>query len=146
MSFQTTPVGLVITAIAAGRVGRRTLPRRLEQAFGRQARLESLESQREVADAGRLDRLDVQLQSAVGFVQVHPAVNDDPQPGLRPRTRTGAGRRGTTRTGAGFGVLRREVRVAGRRDRDPADLTLDPQVGQSRIRADGDRGSPGCPR
>ena len=40
-------------------------------------------------------------------------------------------------------VLEPEVGVAGRRDCDPPDLALDPQVGEARIGPDGARGSSG---
>ena len=101
MSFQTAPVGLVMTAIVAGRVRQRSLAGRLEQALGGQPRLERLEAQRQVAEPRRLDRLDVELERALRLEQVDPAVGDDPQPGLRLERGADADRRGTRRTGAG---------------------------------------------
>ena len=82
MSFQTAPVGLVMTAIVAGRGRQRPLARRVEQPFGRESRLQRLEAQGQVAETRRLDRFDVQLQRALRLEQVDPAVGDDPEPGL----------------------------------------------------------------
>ena len=66
MSRQTAPLGLVMTAIVRGRTGQRPLAGRLEQPLGGEARLERLEPEREVADARRLDRVDVELHRAGG--------------------------------------------------------------------------------
>ena len=79
----------------------RPLARRVEQALGGQAGLELLEPEREVAEPGRLERLDVQLERALRLEQVDPAVGDDAQPGLGLERRAERGRRGTRRTGAG---------------------------------------------
>jgi len=66
------------------RAGRQAaLPRPIEQPLGRQARLERFEPQGQVAEPRRLDRLDVELQAAVGLIQVHPPVRDDPKSSLR---------------------------------------------------------------
>ena len=83
MSCQTAPVGLVMTAIVAGPRRERALARRVEQALGREARLERLEPEREVAEPGRLERLDVELEGALRLEHVDPAVGDDAQAGLR---------------------------------------------------------------
>ena len=101
MSCQTAPVGLVTTAIVGGRDGQRPLPGGIEQALGREPRLELLEAEGEVAEPRRLQRLDVELERALRLEHVDPAVGDDAQPGLRLERRTAAGRRGTRRTGAG---------------------------------------------
>ena len=101
MSFQTAPVGLVMTAIVAGRTGSRRLRADVEQAFGRETRLEGLEAQGQVAQAGRLDRLDVELERTLRLEQVDPSMGDDAQARPAPRRPSGADRRGTTRTGAG---------------------------------------------
>ena len=143
MSFQTTPVGLVMTAIVVGRVGQPAFPARLEQALGGQSGLERLEAQGQVADARGLDRLDVELEATVRLVQVHPAVGDDPEPGLGLERRPQPVVAEPDALELALGVLQREVRVAGRRDRDAADLALDPQVGQGRVRADRDPDRPG---
>ena len=93
MSRQTTPVGLVITAIVAGRGRQRTLARLVEQALGGEPGLERLEPDREVAEARRLDRLDVELDRALLLEQVDPAVDDDPEARLRLEGGSQAGRR-----------------------------------------------------
>ena len=93
MSRQTTPVGLVITAIVVGRAGSGRLRAVVEQALRREARLERLEPDRQVAEPGRLDRLDVELDRALLLEQVDPAVDDDPQPGLRLERPSGRARR-----------------------------------------------------
>ncbi len=78
----------------------RPLAAAVEQPLGREPRLELLEADRQVAEARRLEGVDVQLQRALRLEQVDPAVGDDLE------TRSGAGtasapaRRGTTRTGA----------------------------------------------
>ena len=143
MSFQTAPVGLVMTAIVAGRGGQRPLARGVEQALGRQPRLERLEPQGQVAEAGRLDRLDVELERALRLEQVDPAVGDDAQPGLRLERRAEPVVAEPDALELVALVLEREVGVAGRRDRDPADLALDPQVGQARVGADRAADRPG---
>jgi len=51
----------------------------LEQSLGGEARLERLEPQGQIANARRLDRIDVELEGAGGLVQVHPAVGHDSQ-------------------------------------------------------------------
>ena len=101
MSFQTAPVGLVMTAIVVGSRRERPLAGRLEQALGREPRLQLLEAEREVPHPGGLDRLDVELERALRLEQVDPAVGHDPQTRPAPRRPSGAGRRGTRRTGAG---------------------------------------------
>ena len=136
MSFQTAPVGLVMTAIVAGRGRQRPLAGGLEQALGRQPRLERLEAQGQVAEARRLDRLDVELERALRLEQVDPAVGDDPQPGLRLERRAQPVVAEPDALELVALVLEREVGVPGRRDRDPPDLALDPQVGQARVGAD----------
>ena len=121
----------------------RALASLVEQALGRQARLERLEPQREVAEAGRLDRVDVELERALRLEQVDPAVGDDPQPGLRLERRAQPVVAEPDALELVALVLQREVGVPGRRDRDPPDLALDPQVGQPRIRPDRDADRPG---
>ena len=114
MSFQTAPLGLVITAIVAGRVGSASLAFGREQPFRREPGLERLEAEGQVAEPGRLDRVDVELERALRLEQVDPAVRDDAQPRLRLE-------RGTLPVVAepdalelvAF-VLQREVGVAGR--------------------------------
>ena len=132
MSCQTAPVGLVMTAIVRGRGGQRPLARAIEQALGRQAGLERLEPDREVAEARRLDRLDVELERALRLEHVDPAVGDDPQPGLGLERRREPLVAEPDALQLAALVLEGEVGVAGARDRDPADLALDPDVAQPR--------------
>ena len=143
MSFQTAPVGLVMTAIVAGRVGSGRLRAAVEQALGGEARLERLEPQGQVAEARRLDRLDVELERALRLEQVDPAVGDDAQPGLRLERRADPLVAEPDALELVALVLEREVGVACRRDRDPADLALDPQVGQARVGPDRAADRPG---
>ena len=143
MSRQTAPDGLVMTAIVAGRDGQRPLARRVEQALGGEPGLERLEPEREVAEPGRLDRVDVQLHRAGRLVQVDPAVDDDAQPGLgleRAAPPVVAEPHALELVAL---VLEREVGVPGGRHRDPPDLALDPQVDEPRVLADGAADGPG---
>ena len=136
MSFQTAPVGLVMTAIVAGRVGSGRLRARVEQPLGREPRLQSLEPKGQVAETGGLDRLDVQLQRALRLEDVDPAVGDDPKPGLgleRGPQPVVAEPHALELVAL---VLEREVGMARRGHRDPPDLALDPQVAEARIGAD----------
>ncbi len=130
MSCQTAPLELVATAMTARPDRQRTLARRLEQALGRQARLELLEAQGQVAEAGRLDGTHVQLVHALLLEHVDPAPDDDPQagPGLERRADPIVAEPHARELAAL--VLQREVGVPGGRHRDPADLALDPQVAQ----------------
>ena len=82
MSRQTTPVGLVMTAIVVGRGGSGRLRAVSNRPSAVEPRLERLEPERQVAEARRLDRLDVELERALRLEQVDPAVGDDPEPGL----------------------------------------------------------------
>ena len=137
MSRQTTPVGLVMTAIVVGRGGQRPLAGRVEQALLGELRLQRLEPERQVAEPGRLDRLDVELERALLLEEVDPAVDDDPEPGLRLERRADALVAEPDALERAAVVLEREVGVAGRADRDPADLALDPDVGQALVGPDG---------
>ena len=143
MSFQTAPVGLVMTAIVAGPGGSGRLRAVVEQPLGRQPRLQRLEAQGQVAEPRRLDRFDVELERALRLEQVDPAVGDDPQPGLRLERRAQPVVAEPDALELVALVLEREVGVPGRRDRDPADLALDPQVGQARVGADRAADRPG---
>ena len=137
MSRHTAPVGLVTTAIVAGRGRQRTLSCRIEQALGRQPGLERLEAQCQVAQARRLERIDVELERAARLVEVDPAVGDDAEPGLGLERRALAIVAEPDALELVALVLEREVGMARRGDRDPADLALDPQVRQARVLADG---------
>ena len=117
-------------AAAAACAPRRTGPPAVEP------RLERLEAQRQVAEPGRLDRVDVELERALRLVQVDPAVGDDPEPGLGLERRADAVVAEPDALELVALVLEREVGVPGGRHRDPADLALDPQV----ARAAGPRG------
>ena len=77
------------------------------------------------------------------LVQVDPAVGDDPQPGLRLERRAQPVVAEPDALELVALVLEREVGVPGRRDRDPPDLALDPQVGEARVLADGAADGPG---
>src|SRR5207302_170494 len=114
----------------------------LEQALGRELDLELLEAEREVADARRLDRLDVQLERALRLVQVDAAVDHDPQPSLGLERGTDPFVAEPDALELRPLVLEREIRMARRRDRDPADLALDPQVPELLVRADQARDRP----
>jgi len=114
MSFQTAPVGLVMTAIRGRPRRQRPLPRAVEQALGGETRLERLEPQRQVAEAGRLDRFDVELERALGLEQVDAAMSHDPQPGLGLECGTDALVPEPDALELGSLVLEREVGVTGR--------------------------------
>ena len=101
MSFHTAPVGLVMTAIVAGRVGSGRLRAASNSPSAASRAFKRLETQGQVAEPRRLDRLDVELERALRLEQVDPAVGDHPQAGLRLERGADAGRRGTRRTGAG---------------------------------------------
>ncbi len=134
---------LVATAMTPGRSGSGRLRAASKRPSRRQLRLERLEPEGEVAEPGRLDRRDVELVDALGIEHVDPAVGDDPEPGPRLERR---GEPVVAEPDAGelapF-VLQREVGVAGARDRDPADLALDPHVAQPLDRRERHRGRPG---
>ena len=136
MSRQTTPVGLVITRDRRRPRRKRPLAGGVEQALLRQPRLQRLESERQVTEARRLDRLDVELQRALRLEQVDPAVGDDPEArlGLERRPHPLVAEPDALERVAL--VLEGEVRVAGGLDRHPADLALDPDVAQSLVCAD----------
>ena len=125
------------TATTFGRERERPLPLRREQPLGGQLRLELLELDREVPHPAGLDRVDVQLQRALRLVHVDAPVRDDAKPGLGLERRANAFVPEPDALELGAVVLQREVGVAGARDRDPADLALDPQVPQLVVRADG---------
>ncbi len=111
----------------------RALPALVEQPFSGKAGLERLEPQGQVAEPGRLDRIDVELERALRLEQVDPAVGDHAQPGLRLERRVEPVIAEPDALELVALVLEREVGVSGRRDGDPPDLPLDPQVGQARI-------------
>ena len=120
MSRQTTPVGLVMTAIVVGRGGSGRFRAASKSPSCVKARLERLEPERQVAEARRLDRLDVELKGALRLEQVDAAMGDDPQAGLRLE-------RGSHSLVAEPDalervplVLEREVRVPGGADGRPA--------------------------
>ena len=137
MSRQTTPVGLVTTAIVVGRCGSGRLRAWSNRPSWVELRLERLEAQREVAEPGRLDRLDVELERALRLEEVDPAVDDDPEPGLRLERRSDALVAEPDALERAAVVLEAEVRVPGRADRHPADLALDPDVPQPVVGPDG---------
>ncbi len=133
MSFQTAPVGLVMTAIVARPGRKRPLPGRIEQPFGREPGLQSLEPECQVAEAGRLDRLDVQLERSLRLKEVDAAVGDHSEPGLSLERGTHPVVTEPHALELVALVLEGEVGMARRGDRDPPDLALDPQVGEARI-------------
>src|SRR4029077_14713740 len=92
---------------------------------------------------GRLEGIDVELQRALGLVEVDPAMGDDPQPGLGLERRANALVTEPHALELGFLVLEREIGVAGGRDRDPADLALDPRVAQALVGPNQARDDPG---
>ena len=115
---------------------KRPLAGSLEQPLGRQPRLQGLETQGQIAEARGLDRLDVQLQRALRLEEVDPAVGHHPQAGLRLERGADALVAEPDALELVAFVLEREIGMPGRRDRDPTDLALDPQVGQARVGAD----------
>ncbi len=135
-SFQTAPVGEVMTAMTAGRDGSGRLRAASNRPSACKSRLELFELDREVADARRLDRFDVELERALGLVQVDPPVGDDPQAGLGLERVPDPLVAEPDALELRLLVLEREVGVAGRRDRDPPDLALDPQVAKALVGAD----------
>ena len=113
------------------------LARGVEEAFRREASLERLEAQGQVAHAGRLQALHVELVGALRLEDVQPAVGDDAEAGARLE---GQGQAVVSEDHAaqlGALVLQREVAVPSRADRDLSDLTLDPDPGQPGRAADG---------
>src|SRR5439155_19234716 len=94
-------------------------------------------------EACRLDRLDVQLDRTLLLEQVDPAVDDDPQPGLRLEHGPGPLVAEPDAVEGAAGVLEGEIGVSGAADRDPTDLALDPDVGESRVGSDGLADRPG---
>ena len=113
MSRQTTPVGLVITAIVVGRDGSDRFRAESNRPSWVELRLERLEPQRQVAEAGRLDRLDVELERALRLEEVDPAVDDDPQAGLGLEGRADALVAEPDALQRAALVLEAEVRMAG---------------------------------
>ncbi len=110
----------------------RTLPGRLEEPLGGELRLHRLEAQGEVAEAGRLQRVDVQLVGALLLEDVDPAVDDDLQSGLRLERDARPVVAEDDAAQLRAGVLERQVGVTGSADADLADLALDPDVSQVR--------------
>ena len=115
----------------------RPLAGRVEQALLGQLRLERLEPERQVAEARRLDRLDVELERALRLEQVDPAVDDDPEAGLGLERRADPLVAEPDALERAAVVLEAEVGVARGADRHPADLALDPDVAQPLVGADG---------
>ena len=105
----------------------------VEQAFGGELGLECLELEGQVAEAGRLERVDVELVDALRLEYVDAACATRRSPS-GARTGSSADRRGRSCTDLGTLVLEREVAVAGGADADLADLALDPDVAQARRR------------
>jgi hypothetical protein len=79
----------------------------------------------------------------LGLVEVDPAVGDNTQPGLGLECRSNALVTEPDALELGLLVLEREVGVASGRDRDPADLALDPQVAQALVGTNQARDDPG---
>ena len=136
MSFQTAPVGLVMTAIVAGRTGSGRLRATSNRPSAARRALRASKRRVRSPRPGRLDRLDVELERTLRLEQVDPSVGHDAQPGLRLEGRAEAIVAEPHALELVALVLEREVGVAGRRDRHPSDLALDPQVGQARVGAD----------
>ncbi len=136
MSRQTTPVGLVMTAIVVGRAGSGRFRAGVEQALLGESRLQRLEAQRQVAEARGLDRFDVELERSLRLEQVDPAVGDDPEAGLGLERRADALVAEPDALERVALVLEREVRVTRRADGHPADFALDPHVTQPFVRSD----------
>ena len=143
MSFQTAPLGLVITAIVAGRPGSGRLRSAAKRPSAASLALSASNRRVRSPKPARLDRLDVELERALRLEQVDPAVGHDPQAGL------GLERRALPVVAEPDAlelvalVLEREVGMPGGGDRDPPDLAFDPQVRQSRVGADGATDRPG---
>jgi hypothetical protein len=127
-----------------GRPGReRPLARRVEQAFLGELRLERLESERQIAEARRLDGLDVELEGALRLEQVDPPVNDDPEAGLGLERRSHPLVAEPDALERAAVVLEAEVRVARGADGHPADFALDPHVPETLVRPNGVADGPG---
>ena len=103
----------------------------VEQALRGQLRLERLEPQGEVAEAGRLEGVDVQLVDALRLEHVDPTMGDEPDPGARLERDHHPVVAEDHAAELGAFVLEREVAVAGGADADLADFALDPQVAQA---------------
>ena len=133
MSCQTAPVALVATPMTAGRAGSGRLRAESNSPSAASRAFSASNLQGQVAEAGRLDRRDVELVDALGLEDVDPPVDDDAQPGPRLERR---GQPLVAEEDAGqlaALVLQREVAVPGRRDRDAPDLALHPDVAQVRL-------------
>ncbi len=142
-SCRTAPVSLVASPIVRGQTGKRPLPGRLEEPLGGELRLHRLEAQGEVAEAGGLQRVDVELVGALLLEDVDPAVDDDLEAGLWLE---GDARPVVAEDDAAqlrAGVLERQVGVTGGADADLADLALDPDVPQVRRAAQAIADDPG---
>ena len=103
MSWRTAPESDVQMPIVRGYGGSGRLRLGLEEPLGREPRLERLEAQRELADADRLDRVDVELVRALRLEDVDAAVGDEPDARPRLERASRGGRRGRSCSAAGRG-------------------------------------------
>ena len=133
MSFHTAPVGLVTTAIVAGRCGSGRLRAASNRPSAARRAFNASNSERQIAQSGRLDRLDIELERPLGLEQVDPSMRDHAQSGLRLERRAQPVVAEPDALELVPLVLEREVGVAGRRDGHAPDLALDPQVGKARV-------------
>ncbi len=136
MSWRTAPLGLVTTPMTAGRTGSGRFRAGLEQALRRELRLERLEPDGEIAEAGGLDGTHVELVHAARLEDVESPMGHDSQtdPGVERRGHPVVAEPDARQLAAV--VLEAEVAVPGARDRHPADLALDPDVAQPLIATD----------
>src|SRR6185503_17786967 len=116
--------------------GQRPLPSRVEQPLLGEPCLERLEPQGEITDAGRLDRIHVELHGPGRLIEIDPTMDDDAETRLGREHRTLAVVAEPDALDLVALVLEREVGMTGGRHRDATDLALDPHVEESRILAD----------
>ena len=139
-SWSTAPVSLVASPIVRGQSGSGRFLADFEEPLGGELGLHRLEAQREIAEAGWLQRVDVELVGALLLEDVDAAVDDDLEPGLWLEGDARAVVAEDDAAQLGAGVLEGQVGVTGRADADLADLAFDPHVPQVRCRRAGDRG------
>ena len=120
-----------------GQGGSGRLRRWVEEALGGEPGLDGLEAQRQVADTGRLEAVDVELVGALRLEHVDPAVGHDADAGAGLQRHDHAIVAEDHAAQLGSLVLEREVAVPGGADGDLADLALDPDAAEPRCRADG---------